>query len=249
MRKIALWVILVAASAKGQTIQHLLLPEARRIVGVVVDLEGQPVAEAHIDHSNDRLQAHQTDSSGKFTLDTRAPILVVRKPGFRSELVRTQGSTEVRVVLQKLTGSGAFPICSKSGKHEGIEGWGAWFQFPKIPGIKASRQGADIDYGARSYSIATKHGRKWISHGSGPFWGLGTPTDLDVWRSVSYDEAVFDVGGQTISDARGQLPNGNRWRTLGKFGESASYTDIDQATAKVLDRFLDGACLKSTPPL
>lgn len=78
-------------------------------------------------------------------------------------------------------------------------------------------------------------------------WSFGTPPDLDVWRSVAYQEATFEVGVVTIIDARGQLPNGSRWRNLGKFGESASYSDVDEATAKLLDQFLDGACLKSAP--
>ncbi len=84
-------------------------------------------------------------------------------------------------------------------------------------------------------------------HGSGPLWSFGTPSDRDVWGSAKYEEVTYDVGGLTVIDARGQLPNGNRWRYLGKFGESASYSGIDGATAKILDQFLDGACLKSTP--
>jgi hypothetical protein len=64
---------------------------------------------------------------------------------------------------------------------------------------------------------------------------------------VKYEEVTYDVGGLMIIDARGQLQDGNRWRSLVKFGESASYSNIDEATAKILDQFLDGACLKSTP--
>ena len=59
---------------------------------------------------------------------------------------------------------------------------------------------------------------------------------------------MFDDDGLPIIDARGQSPGGKRWRQLGKFAESASYSDVDEATAKILDRFLDGACLKPNPP-
>jgi hypothetical protein len=38
---------------------------------------------------------------------------------------------------------------------------------------------------------------------------------------VEYEEVTYDAGGLTIVDARGQLLNGNRWRRLGMFGESA----------------------------
>lgn len=246
MCKLVAGLVLAVACTQAQTLQELLLPQARHITGVVVDSEGEPVADARIDHSNDHRQAHQTDSDGRFELDTRAPVLVIRKAGFRSELVRTQNATEVRVTLQKQTEDRRFPSCSKTGLYEGIDGWRSSFKFYKIQGVTASTQGRDTDYGARSYYVDTEQGPKGIMHGSGPMWSFGTPVDQDVWRSVKHDEVMYDFGGLTITDARGQLPNGNRWRYLGKFGESASYSDIDEATAKILDKFLDGACLTST---
>jgi hypothetical protein len=203
MWKIVIAVLLMVACMQAQTLQDLLLPQARHIAGVVVDPEGKPVVEARVDHSNDRRQAHQTDPEGRFELDTRAPILVVRKAGFRSELVRTQDGTEVRVTLQKL--SEVFPTCSNTGQYAGIDGWGASLRFPRTSGVKASRQGRDIDYGARSYYVDTKQGHKGIMHGSGPLWSFGTPRDQDVWRSVKYEEVTFDVGGRTIIDARGLI--------------------------------------------
>ena len=162
-------------------------------------------------------------------------------------MVRTKDTTESRITLQKLSENQLLPTCSNTGRYDGIDGWGASFQFPRISGVKASRKGRDIDYGARNYYVETKQGPKGIRHGSGPLWSFGTPLDQDVWRSVKYEEVTYDVGGLMIIDARGQLQDGNRWRSLVKFGESASYSNIDEATAKILDQFLDGACLKSTP--
>jgi len=247
MWKSVIGVILVMVCIHAQALQDLLLPQARHITGVVIDAGGKPVVDARIDHTNDRQQGYQTDSEGRFELDTRAPILIVRKAGFRSELVRTQEATGSTVILQKLSENRGFPTCSNSGQYDGIDGWGASFQFPRILRVKASRPAQDADYGARNYYVETKQGPKGITHGSGPLWSFGTPSDQDVWRSVKYEEATYDVQGQMIIDARGQLPNGNRWRSLGKFGESASYSNIDETTAKILDQFLDGACLKSTP--
>ena len=236
----------MATCMQAQTVQDVLLPESRHIAGMVFDPEGKPVVEARIDHSGDSRKNHQTDSKGRFELDTRAPIFIVRKAGFRSELVRTQNATEVRVTLQKLSKGRAFPICSSTGRYEGIEGWGASLQFSRVSGVKASRQSRDIDYGARSYYTETKQGPKGIMHGSGPLWSWGVPLDGDVWRSVAYEESAFDAGGMMIIDARGKMANGNQWRYLGKFGESASYSEVDETTARVLDQFLDGACLKSS---
>jgi hypothetical protein len=242
MRHAALLLIL-AACVHAQKWQDLLLPEPRHIVGVVVDQGGQPVAEARIDHSNDRGQVHQTDAQGRFELDTQAPALVIRKAGFQSEYVRTQETTDARVTLRELGKRREFPTCTSSGKYDGIDGWGASFRFPKTAGVHVSEQGHDIDHGARSYYVDTKQGRKGIMHGSGPMWSFGTPSDLDVWRLVNYEEIAYSAGAQLIIDARGQMRDGNCWRYLGKFGESASYSGVDEATAKILDRFLDGACL------
>jgi hypothetical protein len=160
--------------------------------------------------------------------------------------VRTQAQTELRITLQK-DESRTFPVCSNTGKFEGIEGWGASFQFPRVSGVKSSQQVRDFDYGARSYYVNTKDGAKGIRHGTGQNWSYGMPSDLDVWRSATYEEITFDLGRSTIvMDARGQFSTGKRWRYLGKFGESASYSDVDDATAKTLDQFMDGACVKAS---
>ena len=243
MSKIALLGVFLLRATPSQTSKVLLLPAPRHIVGTVVDPEGQPVGDADIGHIGDRWQVHQTDLEGRFTVDTKAPSIVVRKAGFRSELVRTQDVTDIRVTLHKLNGSRTFPNCSNTGYFEGIEGWSASFRFLRMSGVKASPHVSDIDYGVRYYSVATKHGRKGITHGSGPMWSLGAPSDLDVWQSAKYEETASDAGGLTIIDARGQLTDGSRWRYLGMVGESASYSGVDEATAKKLDQFLDGACV------
>ena len=240
MWKIVAEIVCVVALMRGQVFNDLLLPEARHIAGVVVDSEGTPVAGARIDHSNDRRQLPETDANGRFALDTRAPSVVIRKSGFRSEFVRTQDARDLRIELRKLA-ERPFPACPDTGSYIGLDGHST-FRFPMVPGVKASGQGRDIDYGARSYYVKTRAGRKGISHGSGPMWSFGIPLDEDVWRSVKYGETAYDSGGLTIVDARGQLANGHWWRYLGKIGESASYFDVDEATAKALDRFLDGAC-------
>jgi hypothetical protein len=245
MGKIALAIILVMG-LRAQPFQDLLLRRATHIAGVVVDPEGKPIVKASIDHSNER-QEHQTDSEGKFELYTVAPTLVVRKAGFRSEMVRTQETAEIRVTLQRRAEVQQLPACSGTGSYSGIDGWGTSFYFPKTSVINDSGQGQDSEYATRSYYIETFRGRKGIRHGAGPMWGFG-PLNHDVWSSVKYEETMFDVGGLTIIDARGQLANGNRWRTLSKFGESASYYDMDEATAKILDQFLDSVCLKIASP-
>lgn len=105
----------------------------------------------------------------------------------------------------------------------------------------------DIDYGARNYYVETKQGPK----GSHAWqWANVEFRDAIEPRRMAVREieaATYDAGGVMIIDARGQLSNGKRWQCLGKFGESASYSNMNEATAKILDQFLDGACLKSAP--
>jgi len=72
--------------------------------------------------------------------------------------------------------SGCGRLYGHPGQYEGIQGSGASFHFPRISDVKASRQGADTDYGARSYDIDTKQEPKGIRHGSGPLWSFGTPS-------------------------------------------------------------------------
>ena len=246
MREIVIGTILTAACAFAQPRQTLLLPEARHIIGVVVDERGMPVPEARIDHTNDRPYAHKTGADGKFDLDTVAPMIVIRKAGFRSQLILTQAESEIRVVLRKIEARQVFPVCSNAERYDAIEGWGASFRFPRIDGIKKA-QGRDADYAARSWYVETDQGAKGIRYGVGPIWDFGMPSDSDVWQSVKYEEIAFADGVQTILDGRGQLSNGNRWRYLGKFGESARYSNVDEPTANVLDKVLDGVCLSPAP--
>jgi hypothetical protein len=236
-------VIVVIGSLSGQPIPGLLLHDARHISGTVFDVGGNPVEGASIDHTGDFRHAYQTDAQGKFELDTRAPALVIRKAGLQSEFIRTQNAAEIRVTLQKLSQL-QFPPCSSAGPPGGSEGRDSSFEFRETAKVKQGRQGQDIDYSTRNYYAQTELGRKWIVHGSGAMWSFGTPVEQDVWRSAIYKEVVYDGAGQRIIDARGIFSNGQRWRTLAKFGETASYSDVDQATATLFDDFLDRACLK-----
>ena len=122
---------------------------------------------------------------------------------------------------------------------------GRLIPFPEDPRHKATRQSHDVDYGGRSYYVETRLGREGIAHGSGPSWSYGMPNDGDVWRSIKYEEITYDARPFTIIDARGQMKDGKRWRFLGKPGESASYSYMDAATAKIFDKFLDGAFLSA----
>src|SRR5579862_6791020 len=109
-----------------------LLCQTRLISGIVSDPHGDPLAGAQPDHAGGKSRPHQTDAAGRFELDTDAPAVVIRNPGFRSAFVPTRGAVDLRITLRKLQPP-VFPLCSiaPAEPQQGI------FQFPTVPGIRA----------------------------------------------------------------------------------------------------------------
>ena len=240
MRTLISAVLISAALVCAQAYRDLLLPQALSISGTVSDVDGKPIGEARIEHSGNLREAIKTDSTGRFALQTRAPALVIRKAGYRSQWIRTADISEVAITLQPANSAQQIRACSRTEPCETINGWGARFCFPRVPGVKAGRQGKDIDYGIRGYSTR----KAGIMHGSGPLWSFGLPYDPDVWQSVDYQEEIFGTDPLITIDARGRTVDGKFWRSLGKFGESASYRNASEADARLLDRVLDGVCIR-----
>jgi hypothetical protein len=228
----------------GQASHEMLPSVARSIRGVVVDGNGRPIPDVSVDHSGSSRQIPVTDAGGKFQLRTTAPALVLRKPGYRGYFIRTETATNVQVVLERTEPPRGITVCSSQGSYESIKGWDARFCFPRIPGVKPSRQRRDIDYGFRSYSVRGRTGSIGIGHGSGPMWSLGIPIDAEVWESVEYEGATYMLGKFQLVDARGRTAQGKRWRYVGELGESASYSNADDTTARTLDRVFDGMCIR-----
>ena len=80
----------VVVTEHGQEIPPVILPLVRTISGQVVDRQGQPVAGALVQQAGDGPMptSATTDEQGRFQLPgvLEGPaILVVRKPGFRTE--------------------------------------------------------------------------------------------------------------------------------------------------------------------
>jgi len=226
-----------AALASAQRVD-LRLPEAKRITGTVHDENGKPIAGASAGHSGLPPLAEATGADGRFEFSTRSPAFVIRKAGYESVLIRVQDDTSIDVLLH-LT-KRTFPVCSGRGNVNGIEGWGGLFVFRVPNDVIAGPVGRDADYGVRVYTV----GRGGVRHGAGPYWSYGEPIDEYVWKSVVYDEEDFLVGRGFILDARGTWADGTRWRTLARFGESASYATADPETARLLDQLMDSVCLK-----
>jgi hypothetical protein len=243
MRIVAVGLLWVTVGLVQPGEKSLLLPHAVRVSGVVVDGVGNPIPEALVLHANSLGKAIGTDAEGKFAFETNAPAVVIEKPGYRSQRLQAATAQEVRVTLERL--SKGFRVCEGTDSMVGMNGMmiGGFF-FQKIKGIKATEPKMDVDYLFRAYLIKVGGKRYGVRHGTGPIWGGSEPFDELVWNSEQYEQVKYDVGGISIVDARGVLPDGNRWRNLGSFGVSASYEDVPNEAASVLDRLLDSACWK-----
>jgi hypothetical protein len=231
----------------GQAYRERLLHDTVTISGVVVDESGVPLADAQIGHTGTQPSpggSAKTDVQGRFSIATRGPLMVIRKPGYTSASLRTRdiaSNSQRRLVLRSIERT--LPFCRPTERYESLGGWGAWFRFTPRRGIRAREQRQDIDYGIRVYLLESRKGGVGIAHGSGPMWSAGVPLDEEVWKSVAFEEESFEVEGLTILDSRGKWEDGTRWRTLRKFGETVSYFKVDEESARALDQFLDGVCI------
>lgn len=211
------------------------------MAGVVVDPDGMPVAGISLDHTGENSRTFETDAQGRFSIHARGPFVVLRKPAHESERVAVEEREDARLTIRKLAAMEQVPTCNLLGRYLKLEDSFASFRFPAMPGVSASKQVRDIDYAARYYSVKTHAGRASIAHGAGPNWSSGYPTHNRVWESTAYLERLRGAQGWLI-DARGRSKDGRFWRSLGYFGESAGYSDVDEVQAKLLDQVLDGVC-------
>ncbi len=234
-------VSLCAASAVSQRLtwyeKLLLLQAPQTVTGVVLDDAGNPVAGAHIDHSD--VQAREqlfSDDHGRFQIRTRAPALIVRKLGYDGQLVRLSKTPSIHVVLHRATRRLA--VCAAHCRT--LDSSASALCLPPIPGVQPGEPGRYEDTFVRAFTLA---GSAEMLHGAGAHWSLGIPYTGDVWESSDYSEYSFLGKGADIVDARGTAPGGKRWRYLGRFGESVSYYEAEPATAAAFDRVIDGVCL------
>lgn len=219
--------------------------ELRHIAGTVVDTEGKPIEKATI--ASSKYKTTETGPDGKFETDTSDTAVVIRKAGFESERPLTKNADTVRVTLRPADRP-RLPACSRDIDDVGLEDAVTDFRSPRLAGLSYGDQGHGADYTTRIYYVTGGSKAKGIMHGTGAMWSVGIPFDRDVQESAEYRETVYPFRGfggpVMIIDARGRSPDGTRWRFLGMVGETAEYHGVDEATAQILDKVLDGVCLK-----
>lgn len=83
------------------------------IRGVVVDEEGRPLAKAFGDFSGTYEKTWESGPDGAFQVTTGAPVLIIRRIGYHSAVIRqTDVTGDLRIVLRALPNGGRFPICA-----------------------------------------------------------------------------------------------------------------------------------------
>jgi hypothetical protein len=213
--------VLTAAFLCAQTYRDLLLPQARSIVGTVLDVDGKPISEARIDHSDNPRERVTTDATGKFQIQTRAPALVIRKGGYRNQWLRTAHISEVSILRIHRWMGGAVLLSSSGGCERRTPRKRYRLRSPRLRNAESGN-----------------NPRKW--------------TELELRSSIN--DRCLAIGTVPGDGVRHRPPNYDRcqrsnvrWkvRSLGKFGESASYHDVTEADARLLDRVLDGVCIRS----
>lgn len=217
----------------------------RTISGRVTDEAGQPIAEAHIDYTGDVFEEFQTDGQGRFTVATKAPAIVIRKAGYRSELAKLS-SSEIRVTLHSEPRT-SFPTCPGSPSERAV-GFSFDFRIPPSDEVAQDRKGSDVDTFFVTYRVKSRRSSSQIGFVGGPLLGDGRLLlEDDVWNAVQFKESTFGFGEAIITDVRGADKRGRHWRYIGWFGEYFWYRDADSETAGIFDRFLDRLCLESHP--
>lgn len=222
-----------------------MLPSATRLSGIVADIDGKPLADVWLHHTGLQGRILKTDAEGRFEIQTRAPAIVFRKDGFKGRYYRIERDATVEV---KLDPAPPLKACPSSARCLSIECFMSAFCLPKVRGVSVTEQGNDSDYAQRQFVIQTPSGSKGIQHAAGPMWGSGLPLDEDVWSAVEYRETDYrDLEGFLVIDARGKASNGECWRILGHAFETASYRKLPADEASLLDKVLDGVCLRLQP--
>lgn len=234
--------LLLAAQDLRPREAAMLLPNERQVSGTVTDTDGKPLSGASIQHLGRVIPYVVTDSSGRFELSTRVPAFVIRKVGYEGVLVRTENAHTIQIMLRR--SQGAISVCSSKSICTSLAGGSSVFCFANVKGVKISEQVNDVDYGKLIYSVKSGHTRRYMSHGAGPLWSLGMPSDEDVWNSIEYSEKTYRYGSSVIIDATGKSVSGTLWRSISMIGESTNYSDADQASATLFDQVIDGMCVR-----
>lgn len=209
---------------------------ATAVFGLVADPNGFPVAGVRIDHTGAAGASPVTDREGRFRFETSAPLIVFRKDGYQSRAVRLT-RRPLRIMLRPAFRE--LPPCPADAQCADI---GGMFCFPVVPGVEVG--GVSLAAGRSLRTFLVDGSGPELLHGFGAGWEMSRPRDQEVWRSARYSEVTYRVANRSVLSIRGITASGTQWRFFGIAGESAGYRESDASRAALLDRVIDGVCLR-----
>lgn len=178
--------------------------------------------------------------------------IVVRAAGFQSQVLHSRGK-QLEVALRR--SEKELPLCPANPPCISIGSAG--FCFPEVSGTRWAELQTGVDYRTRSVDavrtlppplgwleqLGWLRPRGLIRWGEGLNWTSGAPSLLKITDSREYSEqGLTNEPGLPVFDGSGVSADGSYWRYLGVSGESAYYSGVNNRTAKLFDRLLDGAC-------
>jgi len=105
---------------------------AQTLSGSVVDVDGKPIAEVRINHAAQQgFGGSISDRDGHFAVEAKGRAVVLRKSGYRSVLIPTTSSTDLKIVLPAETPK-EFPTCKTLRGYKGITDGQPGFYFPMM---------------------------------------------------------------------------------------------------------------------
>jgi hypothetical protein len=221
--------------------QGLLLPQPRHVSLLVVGDDGTPLSQVHVEHANLKDDLF-TDQNGKVEFNTSAPYFVLSRPGYESVRLATKDTAVYRAALHKLPGGEQLRVCTDAELSARAPGWNGVFQIPQGKETKATTEKFDVDFFSRVISAGSGSKRLWVEQGRGVMW-FGLFEDSDVWKATRYRGVTYKLGDLQIIDAKVWLPNGQCLRSVGFFGESIVYYNLNCDAAQPLDDLIDQACV------
>jgi hypothetical protein len=220
----------------------MLLPAELSLTGSVVDEDGKPVAGATIEHSVVypplAFRTGVSDQLGNFAIHTRAPFVVIRKPGYRSVRIAVGSQLPYRVTLAP--GRGLPQACSQAACRSPL--LKGRLCLTNLPGVDVGKEILDADHRRQGFFLVGSDDKAMI-HGVGPTWSFGAPGNEEVWGSAEYEETTYDLQGVRLIDARGKMVDGKYWRYVGMPRESVSYDGLSAGEAAIFDQMLDKMCI------
>jgi hypothetical protein len=208
---------------------------ASEIHGTVISKAGTPVSAALV--SSLPWDEIRTDAEGRFLLTRPHAMVRFSARGYLPVTWAVSRLPQVIVLEPATSGPWSPPMCPVAPQTKALD-IGARMRFKRPDKAKVLRS-QDIDY----QMLVVRYRGDELRFGSGPHWSSGLPGESDLGGSQALEERdVLMPEGDSAGEYRATLADGARWRFVGVFGTTVSYTARSSESAAYFDGILDSLC-------